>query len=560
MTPQIANSSAALRLGLPTVGPGVSEFVQAGVDDFRLAKGGYRHSRDFVVPTWAAATVQHDGGDDYRASVGLLITGQGANGSNPVDSGPGAVALTLNGTTITTAQFKYGTSSIGLNGSTNYIACNAGSYAGDFTLQYWARGNYYSNMAWSTTDVSYLYSGQLRLANTVVLLTAFGDPGSTTWNHICLMRKGTVVYLFINGALVGAATYTATVNLTGLQIGRYATNGNLYFNGQIQDFLVTGLARYPTTGFDIPTTLAPTFASNLGDPLYTTYLKLLVAANGTNGSTSFADGSSFARTLTAVGGAQISTAWSFAGGSSLSLSGSTDAVTAASSADFNLGNNSSFAIDFRYRPTSIAGSPWVFILEVDANNYCGMYMSAGVLFFSAVLAGVETHHNTGTTLAANTVYHIEIDQGPGFFRIFIDGVAKLLGAAAPLFSTPLPGLYGPALGSPGPNPTGKSLDGTPLLTSLTHGLLVMVGTLNFYGGGTIAGTTKIYSVPTNLAAPTRRVRLYDKVSGVLARETTSDGSGNYTFANLDKLRTYYVTAFDGLTGYDAVIHDNLTPV
>ncbi|MGK2897990.1 MAG: hypothetical protein ACSLE9_04800 [Burkholderiaceae bacterium] len=84
--------------------------------------------------------------------------------------------------------------------------------------------------------------------------------------------------------------------------------------------------------------------------------------------------------------------------------------------------------------------------------------------------------------------------------------------------------------------------------------------LPLFGTGTIAGTTKIYSVPTNINAPTRRVRLYDTVSGVLARETISDASGNYAFANVDKLRTYYVTAFDGITGYDAVIHDNLTPV
>lgn len=81
-----------------------------------------------------------------------------------------------------------------------------------------------------------------------------------------------------------------------------------------------------------------------------------------------------------------------------------------------------------------------------------------------------------------------------------------------------------------------------------------------WGTGSIAGTTKIYSVPTNISAPTRRVRLYDHDSGLLVRETTSDASGDYGFSNLLRTRTYYVTAFDHLTGYDAVIHDNLTPV
>src|SRR5690242_7612579 len=53
---------------------------------------------------------------------------------------------------------------------------------------------------------------------------------------------------------------------------------------------------------------------------------LLMGFNGTDGSTTFTDESSFARTATAGGNAQIDTAWSKSGTGSLLLDGTTDSV------------------------------------------------------------------------------------------------------------------------------------------------------------------------------------------------------------------------------------------
>lgn len=80
--------------------------------------------------------------------------------------------------------------------------------------------------------------------------------------------------------------------------------------------------------------------------------------------------------------------------------------------------------------------------------------------------------------------------------------------------------------------------------------------LRHIGVGRIAGTVKVIDT----AAPNRRVRLYDKASGTLARETMSDGGGLYAFERLDTRRMYYVIAEDaGATPYNATIEDFVTP-
>jgi hypothetical protein len=66
---------------------------------------------------------------------------------------------------------------------------------------------------------------------------------------------------------------------------------------------------------------------------------LLLHFNGANGSATFTNSSSNARTVTPSGNAQISTAQSVFGGSSLLLDGSGDYLTIAdATGDFAFGN------------------------------------------------------------------------------------------------------------------------------------------------------------------------------------------------------------------------------
>ena len=78
--------------------------------------------------------------------------------------------------------------------------------------------------------------------------------------------------------------------------------------------------------------------------------------------------------------------------------------------------------------------------------------------------------------------------------------------------------------------------------------------LNIYNGGatSISGVVTIENVPA-----ARRVRLYDRHSGLLVAETFSTSNGAYTFNNLNSDREYFAVAHDHLRVYNAVIQDML---
>ena len=82
-------------------------------------------------------------------------------------------------------------------------------------------------------------------------------------------------------------------------------------------------------------------------------VSLLLHGNGTNGSTVITDNSPSPKTVTAVGNAQISTAQSKFGGSSLAFDGAGDYLTTQSSNDSNFGS-SDFTIEFWIKSTQTA--------------------------------------------------------------------------------------------------------------------------------------------------------------------------------------------------------------
>lgn len=55
------------------------------------------------------------------------------------------------------------------------------------------------------------------------------------------------------------------------------------------------------------------------------------------------------------------------------------------------------------------------------------------------------------------------------------------------------------------------------------------------------------------------VRCYDKASGVLLLQTTSDNEGKYSFSGLSKHSKYCVVSHDPASQFNAVIQDNVVP-
>jgi hypothetical protein len=76
------------------------------------------------------------------------------------------------------------------------------------------------------------------------------------------------------------------------------------------------------------------------------------------------------------------------------------------------------------------------------------------------------------------------------------------------------------------------------------------------GTRAIAGEVDIGTTPV----AGRIVRAYDRATGLLLRQVTTDSAGLYSFADLDGRYTYYVVALDTQPGgNNAAVADYLTP-
>jgi hypothetical protein len=155
------------------------------------------------------------------------------------------------------------------------------------------------------------------------------------------------------------------------------------------------------------------------DPDYAS-VSLLLHGGGTNGSTTFTDNSGTPKSLTVFGNAQISTAQSKFGGSSILLDGVGDYLKVPSSASFNFGT-ANCTIEMWVRPNST--TTYYTLFNFGAASYGGWYLrlsSTGVLTLNVR----GTQWSTGT----NTVYdgnwhHIALVISYGNVKIYFDGVA-----------------------------------------------------------------------------------------------------------------------------------------
>jgi hypothetical protein len=195
------------------------------------------------------------------------------------------------------------------------------------------------------------------------------------------------------------------------------------------------------------------------------FTKCLMHFDGADASTTFTDDNvgGSAHTWTAAGNAQIDTAQSFFGGSSLLLDGTGDAITTPDTADFDLGG-SEFAIDarvmFNALPTGTGGAG---LAAVIASQFTSL--SRGWIWGVEIVAGspqiylayrtsgaVDGQINSSNiSLSTNTWYHIAIardNTGTDTVRFFLNGVGA--GSSATLNGitlnnsthTPIIGGYG----------------------------------------------------------------------------------------------------------------------
>ena len=229
------------------------------ISDFRLLNGTAAHTTDFTPPTEPTSS----------SGAAFHLVGTDANiydSSQTVKP----VILVGSGTTASTNQTKYLSSSMYFDGSGDYLSVGSGSQfdfgTEDFTWEAWAYPNasnrsqqIFSVGDTNSTVVGFYYRSTNKFAfyaNSTLYLESASTYSTGQWYHVAVVRSGNDFTLYVNGTSVSTSTQTASIGSSseGAYVGtNYGLTPNQDWNGYIEDVRITkGLARY-TEDFTVPT-------------------------------------------------------------------------------------------------------------------------------------------------------------------------------------------------------------------------------------------------------------------------------------------------------------------
>lgn len=223
-----------------------------------------------AIPYPTAAAGGRAGTDPYWSNVVLLAGFDGGY----VDESSHAHALTNVGASLDTAQKKFGSSSLRVNGSYVSIADSDDfTYTGDFTIECFVCfsaltgmgivAQYDAGASGSNRGVELAWTGtQLRVIFYTTGYQIIGGnwlPGTGIWHHVAVDRSGSTVRVYADGTVIATSAASGGPNVNStlpLLIGR-ATNDYQGGNGWIDEVRITkGVARY-AGAFTPPTTMFP---------------------------------------------------------------------------------------------------------------------------------------------------------------------------------------------------------------------------------------------------------------------------------------------------------------
>lgn len=411
----------------------------------------------------------------------------------------------------------------------------------------------------------------------------------------------------------------APADVIGLRLG--AVGRDVFLSGCMLQHSSDGLAWEHLAHFSRygwPGSGQYTAAPTVGDANFAA-VSLLLHMDGADGATLFADSSSTPKTVTAHGGASISTVQSKFGGAAMSVVGAGSGagggrLLVADSPDFDV-STGDFTLEMFCRASAFQNTA---ILFNKANGTAGGYpvqvyvtMSGSIVVWSYSSGGMLYSASTADgALPVGAWRHLAFTRHGSDIRIFVDGVlsgATSYAGSLPTNAFPVSigayseGQYGftghidevrftkgvaryiTAFSPPNApfQDSSGGEGGAVFLPPAAHAAhlvariaasapvhafstsapsaIATARDVEFGGAGVVSGTVKRDADPVDLPMR-RRVRLFDERSGLLVREAWSEAAtGAYSFAGLDATRTYTVVAYDHEHHYRAVIADNMTP-
>jgi hypothetical protein len=207
----------------------------------------------------------------------------------------GKVWTAKNGASVSTAQSKFGNSSLYLNGINQYLVIPYDSSfdfsSGDFTVEFWVKfpsapkptqtfaGMANTTIEKSPSDVQWgiytssgiidseVCSGQIQYTG-----NSSSVPSIDTWYHVAIVKNGTTFLQFINGILTSSTTCSATLNSNtafGMLIG-VDTWSNAYANCYMDEFRISKIARW-SSNFDPNVALRALLVVTMSDDIQKEY-------------------------------------------------------------------------------------------------------------------------------------------------------------------------------------------------------------------------------------------------------------------------------------------------
>ena len=437
------------------------------IDEVRISNVA-RYTFNFTAPT---TTFEND------ANTVLLVHADGANASVTVTDDTSARSprgiYALGNANVSTAQSKFGGTSLALDGSGDRLdipfSTNLALTTTNWTVEYWIRitshtGQYTNTVGmWDDTTgdgVAYYFSCNMYDTTRAMGVQYFyngnnsgpvvfgGTLTTGTWQHHAFVKNGNTLTAYKDGVSQGTHDMTGrtispsnNTNLSTLKIGGLVNGG--YLNGYMDEVRISNSARY-TAAFVAPTEPFVNDANTL----------LLVHADGTNASTVFRDDNGSLgrpkRMVNALGNAQVSTAQSKFGGTSLLLDGVNDYLQ--TDTGINIAS-SNVTIELWYRspgkvqdyPVIICNYPdytpntntWVLLdRHNDVSNTKFSFWVFNHNSFSAPLLA------SSTSVANNTWYHLAVVRNSNTWTLYVNGVSE----ATATFSGSLDGTATPRIG------------------------------------------------------------------------------------------------------------------